>query len=225
MLRRLKKDVYDQLPPLICHPPLELTDRELDSIYIFERGISEREAYLSPTFEKFSQLGDLAGLRRVTGLAKVAAIVRYVKDLLETVDKVMVMTWHRDVAAQLAEILKGENPVVHQGGMTDGQKDAVKFKFINDPSCRVFIGNITSAGTGMNGVQKVCGHMVFAEVDWVPLEQVIGRIDRMGQKYERCFIHIPVVPGTIEGAMIMSEVNKEAVGERMTRNEVLKDLI
>ena len=41
-----------------------------------------------------------------------------------------------------------------------------------------------SAGTGVDGLQNVCSNMIILELPWRPsdLWQVIGRLDRSGQK-------------------------------------------
>jgi hypothetical protein len=71
----------------------------------------------------------------------------------------------------------------------DGRKSATARQksvdeFISNSNVRVFIGNIQAAGTGLDGLQKVCSRCYFAEPDWVPAqnEQAVSRLDRLGQE-------------------------------------------
>ena len=45
--------------------------------------------------------------------------------------------------------------------------------------------NIQSAGTGVDGLQEICSNKIIVELPWRPsdLWQVIGRLDRSGQKF------------------------------------------
>jgi len=188
-----------------------------------EMEIADREAFISSAKEGYAQLGDLARLRRATGMAKVPAMIKYIADLLETIDKVVVFTWHRDVATLLFNYFGGS---IYQGGMTDNQKNQAISNFINGDE-KVFIGNIQAAGTGIDGLQKVCSNVVFAEMSWVPgeMNQAMDRIHRMGQT-NPVTVHIPYVEGTLESAMIGVHKGKEAVIEQVVGNsEVLGDFL
>lgn len=214
MLRRTKAEVLPELPKrIITRIPIEVSPAEMAAVYAEEENIVNREAFLSPTKEAFAQLGDMASLRRLVGLAKVSAVTAFAVDLLETVDKVVIFTWHRDVAAVISTKLgaEGIGSVTHIGGMTDLQKKAVMDRFKTDPNCRVFIGNMTSAGTGINGLQHAANDCIFAEIDWTPgtMSQSVDRLDRMDKVFPGPVnAYIPHVPGTIESAMLGSSDGK-----------------
>lgn len=217
MLRREKREVLADLPPVIYYyPPLELTDAELRPIYKVEFEISDREACLSPTHEDYAQLGDLARLSRVTGVATSGKIVAYVEDLLETVEKVVVFFRHHDVAEKLYAGLMKYCPAVFHGQMNDREKTEAVEKFKSSES-RVFLGQIQAAGVGINGLQEVCDNVVFAELTWVPGEtdQAIGRLDRIGQMGDSVNVHIPVARNTLAGAMVEVQRGKRAVIEKV----------
>ena len=224
MLRRTKSSVLKELPAKsIKHVPLERDAKDFRELDLMEMEIADREAFISSTKEGYAQLGDLARLRRATGMAKVPAMIKYIKDLLETVDKVVVFTWHRDVAAVIYKELGG---AIYQGGMSDDQKQKAITAFTNG-GANLFIGNIQAAGTGIDGLQKVCSNVVFAEMSWVPgeMNQAMDRIHRMGQT-NPVTVHIPYVEGTLESAMIGVHKGKEAVIEQVVGNsEVLGDFL
>jgi SWI/SNF-related matrix-associated actin-dependent regulator 1 of chromatin subfamily A len=129
--------------------------------------------------------GQTATIRRLTGLAIVAPLVAQITDEVDGgLDKLVVIAYHRDVIEGIRDGLRtnGISSVVYMGGMTAKQQDDAKHAFINDEKCQVFIGQITAAGTGTDGLQTVCKDMLLAEYSWVPEEngQIIARLDRRG---------------------------------------------
>ena len=222
MLRRRKVDVLPELPPKIVRAmPILISPEDRGLIDAEERQILDREIYLSPTHEKFSQLGDLARLLRVVGEAKVSAAAGFVMDLLETREKVVVFARHRDVIAHLySRFLENRLlPAVLVGGMTDLEKDIAVRQFVEDPKCRVFIGNWQAAGVGINGLQKVSDCVVFAELPWVPaeVEQGSDRVHRMGLMEGATHVDVFLlhVPGTLESAVLSVQERKNKVIEKL----------
>jgi SNF2 family DNA or RNA helicase len=217
MLRRTEAEVYpDRVKPLLQRIPVELTAGDMAAVIAAEDEIGGREARISSSYDKFSQLGDTSKLRRLLGAAKVRHIVSFVHDLLETVDKVVVFAHHRDVIAGLSAKL-GYNHVIYQGGMTDAVKDYAKAKFINDETVRLFIGQSTAAGTGVDGLQKSCSTIVLAEPSWVPgdTDQWLRRLARTGQREALVKAYLVYAKGTLDGMMTQVHDRKESVGGRL----------
>ena len=82
----------------------------------------------------------------------------------------------------------GDKCVVHNGKITIKQKDKVLDRFNNDPTCMVFLGNLTSSSVGLN--LTVANRIIFNSVSWLPAEnqQAEYRILRIGQK-KNCIIY------------------------------------
>lgn len=220
MLRRTLAEVAPELPPqLVYRIPLEVSAAELAAVLAEEERQGSREALLSAARENFSQLGDLSTLLRVTGESKVPAAARYVDDLLEVHDKVVVFTRHLNVLDGLAKRLaaSGHGVVTFRGGMSDTAKAEAVREFASDASKRVFVAQMQAAGTGVDGLQRAASVAVFAELSWVPAEmtQAIGRLDRIGQKAARVEAHVLHVPGTLEAAMLGVMDSKGRVIERI----------
>lgn len=187
MLRRLKKDYRN--PPVIDMLTLEPADslRALREAENSDEGRAIAAALAKDGIEGLAHLseGQSATLRRLTGLAKVGPIVSQMVDEIEGgLKKLVIVAYHRDVITGIRDGLAkaGIASVVYMGGMTDKQKETAKQTFIKDAECIVFLGQITAAGTGTDGLQEVCGDMLLAEYSWVPEEnkQIIGRLDRWG---------------------------------------------
>lgn len=219
MLRRTKAEVLPQLPPkVISLVPMELTAAELTPIFDIEAGILNREAYLSATTEDYAQLGDMARLDKAVGLAKARKIGAFVEDMMDSgVDKIVIFTKHREVLRILDQELGHHLPASYQGGMSDEQKKEAVEEFKTNKNCGVFIGQLQAAGTGINGLQDVCSHVVFAETSWVPGEmaQAIDRLHRIGQGASSVNVYVPFVPGTLEEAKLQVRTGKERVIDRL----------
>jgi SWI/SNF-related matrix-associated actin-dependent regulator of chromatin subfamily A-like protein 1 len=218
MLRRNKTEVLPELPPkIISRIPLAVADSEKTELDKAETEILNREAFISTTQEKFSQLGDLASLLRITGESKVLATVRFIEELLETEDKVVIFTRHRNVLIRLSNALAKHGPVIYQGGMPDGQKQRAIDVFVSDSDCRVFVANIQAAGTGINGLQKAASSVVFAELSWVPgeMSQAIDRLHRIGQTAETVNVYLLHIPGSLESAVLAVQNAKGSVIGRL----------
>ena len=214
MLRRTKAEVMPELPPrIISHPAIELSPAELSPVFEVEAEMGNREAFLSPTREDYSQLGDMARMLKVVGVCKVPKIAEFVEDILRTEKKVVIFARHRDVIKGLEMALGHCLPAVYHGGMNDAQKTRMVTEFMRNKDCEVFIGQIQAAGTGINGLQTVCNNVVFAELSWVPGEmaQAIDRCHRIGQTASGVNVYLPHVPGTLESAMLQVQLSKQTV--------------
>lgn len=124
-----------------------------------------------------------AVLRRLTGLAKVDPMAAWVDERLEdNDDKVVLMAHHVEVVEQLMAGLKAFNPVALYGGANAAQKREAVPTFMNDPACRVFIGNSDSAGEAID--LSVADELVMVESSWVPgiNEQACMRVVNLAKK-------------------------------------------
>lgn len=186
MVRRTEREVFpDRKAPIVSTVAVDLSASDLARVNQIEDEIGGREARLSSSYEKFSQMGDSARLLRALGAAMAPHVADFVTDKLETVDKAVVFFKHSDVGAWLFDHFAalGFAPVIYQGGMGDAAKDNAKLRF-HDKACRVFLGQVQAAGTGVDGLQRVCSTAVFAEPDWTPgeTEQRVRRLARTGQE-------------------------------------------
>jgi SNF2 family DNA or RNA helicase len=122
-------------------------------------------------------------LHRALGIVKSAAAEKLIEDDLEGgVEKIVVYTYHKDVAKALKDKF-GAKAVLYTGEETITEKEEAKRLFVEDARVRIFIGQITAAGTGLDGLQAVCSTAVFVELVYAPerIRQAIGRLDRFGQ--------------------------------------------
>ena len=236
MIRRLKKDVMKDLPNKL-RQIVEISSEGYETVINNESIIHQQQLEIDRlTTESDKNSADyeavverLKGLRRVmfeemsrirheTALAKVPEVIRYVKDVLENVDKVVVFAHHRDVLSQLEEELVEYGTVVIHGDTKTTDRQAAVDEFQINKSVRVFIGGIIPAGVGIT--LTASSTVVFAELDWVPgnITQAEDRCYRIGTTETVHVIHV-VIDGSIDARLAKTLIEKQKVMDKALDNK------
>lgn len=185
MLRRTRRDVNRELPPLtkILHE-IESDAEVLDkltsgAIDLAKIILRSNESYRGQKMHASAEFDAL--MRQATGIAKAPYVAEFVRLLLESGEPVVLFGWHRAVYQIWLERLKDFNPVMYTGSESIAQKVKAEEAFKNRET-NLFIMSLRS-GAGVDGLQHVCRTAVVGEFDWSPgvHEQCIGRVDRDGQ--------------------------------------------
>lgn len=169
------------------------------------------------TTKDFEILGHIAEARRLMGLALAPQIIDYAIDFLEgSEEKLVIFGWHIDVLTLFEEGLARFGTVRFDARKSATAKQAAVDDFISLAHKRVFISNILSGGTGVDGLQKVCSRCYIAEPDWVPAqnEQAVSRLDRIGQE-NLVNAEIFVAPGSISEKILVRALEKMNVIHRV----------
>lgn len=113
--------------------------------------------------------------------------IELTNELLKSGEKVIIFCTFDEELNALADTYKGQC-VIHNGKKTAKQKNEAVEKFQNDPECKVFIGNIISAGVGLTLIAS--RYVVFNSIDYVPgnCEQAEDRVHRLNQTKD-CVIY------------------------------------
>lgn len=146
-------------------------------------------------------------VRRLTGMAKVDATIKWCRDNLENYKKIVIFAHHRDVIAKLEAGLPGS--VSLHGGTSPADKERAINNFQNGDA-PYFIGQLQAAGVG---ITLTAAHViVMLEMSWVPTdnEQVVKRIDRIGQT-KRCIAYFPIIPDSIDEQIMDAVLRKKKV--------------
>lgn len=128
----------------------------------------------------------VATVRRLVAEAKAPPYAAMLLDELRADPgrKVVVMGVSRDALATVhAEMLRaGVWSVLVQGGVSEAARTDHVRAFQSDPACRVFVGNMKAAGTGLT--LTAAAHIDILESSWVPADndQAVKRIRRIGQE-------------------------------------------
>jgi SNF2 family DNA or RNA helicase len=186
MIRRLKKNVLKDLPDKIY----SFIPFELDNEREYNQARSNIIAWIK------DNKGDAQALRakNAEALVKIEALkqlavqgvltdtIEWIRDFLETGNKLVVFATHKIVIEALTNSFKTDMYVKIDGSVTldDRQRSVDAFQF--NPNVKLFIGNIKAAGVGIT--LTAASNVVFLELPWTPgeLKQAIDRVHRIGQK-------------------------------------------
>lgn len=203
MMRRTVDSIGVQLPPL--RVDVQLTPRVDLEEYLGE----DAPVLAALAAEERADEASLSRLRKLLGVAKAPFVASVLKDELESgaYGKLVVLAHHRDVLDLLEDALSDLGVVRVDGSSTDRQREQAIDGFRADPSKRVFLGQQTAAGTGVN--LQVANELVLLEPSWVPAEnhQAIKRIHRIGSN-QPCRARIFAISGTLDEAVMRTIANK-----------------
>lgn len=197
MLRRTKRDVGQQMPPIntiVEH--IEADQKALKSVEELAKQLAIKAT--SGDFFSRGQAGrelDLM-MRHTTGVSKALGVARYIRILLENDIPVLLMGWHRDVYEIWLDELADLKPAMYTGSESEKQKNDSVQRFVSGET-NLFIMSLRS-GAGLDGLQYRCSTVVFGELDWSPKvhEQIIGRLNREGQQEQITAIYLNTDEGS-----------------------------
>lgn len=129
----------------------------------------------------------IAIVRRLVGKAKAVAYADMLKlELDGGCGKRVVFCWHTEPLLYVRRYLEkyGYGVVAAYGGTPEHERQDAVRRFMHDPDCKVFIGNIRVAGTGLTLTES--SEIDMLESDWSPAgnAQAIKRVHRYGQTQE-----------------------------------------
>lgn len=223
MVRRMKADVLKELPPktrqVIAIEPDSVLRAKLKDEQEMQKELKKRKAELQKQaaqgFEDainqlrafhVSSLAEISKYRYQTALAKLPHAEKYLDDLLESVDKVVIFCYHKDIAKSLHDTYKDKSVIITGDHSTEQRQAAVE-SFQNDDNVKVFVGTIGAASQGIT--LTASSNVVFVELDWSPtiIQQAEDRCHRIGQ-HDNVTIHYFVVDGSIDSKLAKTHVRK-----------------
>ena len=164
MIRRLKKDILNQLPPK------RRQKIEIDVDF---------EVFFEDCREKITVMDNYLK----TGLSKIKGIISYLKDILLNQEKILLFAHHKLVLDAIEKMAK-KNKIdyIRIDGTTPQEKRFEYInKFQNKKETLIAILSLTAASTGIT--LTAAKTVVFAELAWTPalLVQAEDRTHRIGQ--------------------------------------------
>jgi SWI/SNF-related matrix-associated actin-dependent regulator 1 of chromatin subfamily A len=243
MVRRLKKEVLTELPAkrrqvidLPVNGCAKAVEQEREAWRKHHEKIqelraacelakaSENESEYRDAVEKLKEgcsvaFTEIARERHRVAVEKIPAVVTFVKDALESIDKIVVFAHHRDVVAAICEQLAEFGVVSITGSTPMGKRQDAVDQFQNDPKVRVFVGNMKAAGVGLT--LTAASTVAFAELDWVPgnVSQAEDRCHRIGQAESVLVYHL-VFDGSLDSRIARALVSKQRVIDAALDDEV-----
>lgn len=203
----------------------KVEDAEFNRTVAFEaqqRGLSGEQAQAYATArrkEHFNQSYVLAqraeqllrweALKRCAVDGKLAGVLRWIDEFLESGEKLVVFVSHVDVGKQIAA--KYGADFIYGGMPTDERQRAVD-RFQQRPERRVIVGNLIAAGEGLT--LTAASNVAFVELGWnrKTHAQAEDRCHRIGQK-DTVNVYTLVAERTIEEEIAALIERKRVVAE------------
>jgi SWI/SNF-related matrix-associated actin-dependent regulator 1 of chromatin subfamily A len=210
MLRRLKEDVLTDLPPIRFEEvTVERSAVELDPDFleqmqgkgpaglISELQIQEKILYETlmsikgndchearlQAIEGMGRACSTTTLRRWIGMAKLPSVLEVIDAELASgsIDKIVIFAVHQSIIEAARKKLDKYHAVTLYGKTPLHKRQMNIDRFMNDPACRVFVGNVQAAGIAIT-LTSAC-EVAFVEKSWVPSDnaQAAMRVHRFGQ--------------------------------------------
>lgn len=184
MIRRKKSEVLKDLPDKVySFVPIELNNekeyREAEKDFIaFVRKEKGQEA--ANRIENIEALAKIEGLKQLAVKGKLKQSIEWIRDFLESDNKLVVFCTHKFVIEELMTEFKNAVKIDGSVSMTNRQKAVDDFQ--DRPEVKLFVGNIQAAGVGI--ALTSASNVVILEFPWTPgaLVQCIDRLHRIGQK-------------------------------------------
>jgi SNF2 family DNA or RNA helicase len=183
MVRNTREDVGDKLPDIISmtqklNVKFKINPEEKKELSKLARYISSKNKKKSHIdYQKFSNM-----MRKVSGLSKAKEVAKFVRNIVEAGEKVVLAGWHRSVYGIWDNELNDLGICYYTGKESGDKKNKSKNDFISGDA-NILVISLRS-GIGLDGIQSICRTIVFGELDWSPSVhlQVIGRLHRNGQR-------------------------------------------
>lgn len=226
MIRRLKKDVLKELPPMTrVVVPCKIDNRaeyeeaELDIVQYVEKVARDDRRFLEsikdlPEEEREQQRREYAKnkafsaaraevlvkinhLRQIAAKGKLAQIKAWVHDFLESEEKLLIFAFYKDVVDVFGDEFHA--PKIY-GETATKKRDEYVQAFQNDPAANMLVLNMDSGGVGLT--LTAASNSIFAELNWNParITQAEARISRMGQTMPQTIYYF-LDMDTIDGFM------------------------
>jgi len=183
MLRRLKKDVLQDLPP----KQRSVVTFSLDNQKVYTRAerdfinwLRTQDPDKAKAAEAALTLVKIEHLKQLTIQGKIKACIEWIENFLDSGRKLVVFATHRNTVEMLMDHF-GSQAVRLDGSTTQKNRQIAVDRFQTNDSVRLFVGNLKAAGVGLTltSASDTC----FLELGWTPGEHDQGedRVHRIGQ--------------------------------------------
>ena len=179
-----KKDVLKELPEKSV---IDIT-LELEPVTLEASGIDKDEA--RRMIAQGRSTDNIAANRVALGLSKVTDLLEYLESLTASTGKLVIFTWHKDVAREVVNRLKAKSDMPVEcitGDIEERVRSEILADF-NDREYSILVATIASCGVGLN--LQTASTAIFLELPWsyAEMKQAEDRLHRIGQE-NKVFIY------------------------------------
>ena len=182
MLRRLKKEILDELPDLIEQDfYIELSSeqrKEYDQVY----GDRKSEDNLKNPLPVINKLKQICNFSTNLKSTKLDRLIDICKELDTKEEKIIVFSQYVKSLEKINDKLSGENVFMYHGGLDKDEKDNIINNFKTHEGHAILLMSIKAGSVGLN-LQEASTVVLF-DRNWNPAieKQAIARAHRMGRK-------------------------------------------
>ena len=234
--RVLKSEVSDLPPRLISEYLIDLSPKHMK---LYNRMVNERMLEIGDELVDMTTAQSLyQAMQQVLLNPEKFGEAQHDNELFVALDaiieslegqKILVYAWFNASVDTICERYKHLNPAKINGSVTGDNRENEKQRFISDDGCKMLVANPKSGGVGIDLLQNVCSHMVYAEVcPFVgTFQQSMDRLHRTGQKSESVNVYILVANHTISVKLRNDLIKKDAYQELAMKDKraILSDLL
>ncbi len=209
ILRRLKEQVLDQLPPKVIRdthldltPAQRATYEAAENDGVFRLNELGDSISISNVFELVLRLKQICNFDPATQeSAKLDQLATDMEEIAASGRKALIFSQWVETLKRLSKNLADYHPLEFHGGLSTNERNRVIEKFRTDPDCHALL---LSYGAGAVGLNLQFAQYVFLfDRWWNPAveDQAINRVHRIGQK-EPVFVTRYLATQTIEERII-----------------------
>jgi len=149
----------------------------------------------------------LAEVMREAGMRKVKAASEFIDDLLQADEPVVVFAHHKDVVAELENLLMVHKPVIVVGDTTRAKRDQA-LKDFQSGQTKCIIGNIAAMSEGVD--LSAADTIVFVECTWSTsaLEQASSRVENINKSGIPPVIYILTIKASLDHTVLAKVLKK-----------------
>ena len=216
MLRRRKKQVLAQLPPILQQvipltvdpsPLLDQLTRRIGELYGFDPEHLPFE--VDPQRVPFELISEF---RRETGALKTGAAIAFIQEMADYTQKIVVFAHHQEVLQALHNALGAQSILVTGRTPLRARQEAIDaFQASGPPGFKYFVASTRAMGQGVT--LTAASHVVFVEPDWTPalLDQAEMRLHRIGQEAANVLVQYLVLENSLDEKILAALQAKRAV--------------
>ena len=220
VLRRTRKEVFGRdlpAPQKVYVKPGREYKAELQALQESEQGRKVARALeMGGLKALIREEKNVAGLRRMFGLAKVPPIVSLIAEELdiEPDKKQVLFCFHTAVIDALASGLRKYGVLVYDGRTSQERKIRIQDSFRDNPKHRIVIGQIAAMGLGLDF--SASSDCMMVEQDWVgdANEQAAARIFNMNDP-EPKFVRWAILSGSFDEQIVAACDRKLAASRKI----------
>lgn len=207
MIRRTLQDVREDMPKKnVSYELVEMSDEHFKFYDAIKAGVKEEADKIELNASNLLAL--TTRLRQATSCpsalttqkimsSKVERCIELAEDILDSGEKVIIMTHFKELVSVLRELLKKYNPLIGTGDQSEAETQKNIDEFRNSKNRNLLIGTAQKIGTGFS--MPECHYMILLDLPFTAanLNQEMDRIFRITSD-QAVFIKILLCKDTID---------------------------